>query len=65
MINCFHDEADVIMVSFVLETAKYCRSVVPILSDDTEFCASSTFVWGELGRLAMQGTDGALGWIST
>ena len=36
--NCFHDEADVTMVSFVLETAKSWQSVVRILSDDTEFC---------------------------
>ena len=63
--NCFHDEADVTMVSFVLETAKSGQSVVRILSDDTEFCGCSTCVLGELGRLATQGTDGALGWIST
>ena len=31
--NCFHDEADVTMVSFVLETAKSWQSVVRILSD--------------------------------
>ena len=36
-----------------------------ILCDDTEFCVCSTYVIGELGRLAMHGTDGALGWIST
>ena len=63
--NCFHDEADVTMVSFVLETAKSSQCVLRILSDDTEFCVCSTDAIGELGRLAMQGIIGALGWISS
>ena len=58
-------DADMTMVSFVLETAKSWQSVVRILSDDTGFYVCSTSVLSELGRLAMQGTDGALGWIST
>ena len=62
---CFYDEADATMVSFVLETAKSDQSVVRLLSDGTAFCVCSTCVLGELGRLAMQGTGGALGWIST
>ena len=61
--DCFHDEADVTMVFFVQETANSGQSVVCILSDGIGFCVCSTCVLGELGRHAMQGTDGALGWI--
>ena len=34
--NCFHDEADMTMVSFVLEAAKSGQSVICILSDDID-----------------------------
>ena len=56
-----HDEADVTMVSFVLEATKSGQSVIQILSDDTDVFIP---LLGVSGRLAIQGTDGALGWIS-
>ena len=33
--NCFHDDADVTLVFFVLDAAKSDQSVIHILSDDT------------------------------
>ena len=37
--NCIHNEADVTMVSFVLEAAKSGQHVICILSDDTDVFA--------------------------
>ena len=31
-----HDEADVTMISYVLQAANHCKSVIRVLSDDTD-----------------------------
>ena len=52
------------MSYFVQEAAKYGQSVIHILKG-LHRSVCSTWVMGESGRLAMQATVGALGWIST
>ena len=53
-----HDEADVIMISYVLQAAIHGKDVIRVLSDDTD-----VFVWS-IGCIRQDCNDGAVGWNS-
>ena len=57
-----HDEADITMISYVIEAAKCGKDVIRVLSDDTDICAPGLL--GIAGRNDVQGTDGTMGWHS-
>ena len=57
-----HDEADITVISYVIEAAKCGKDVIRVLSDDPDVCAPGLL--GISGRNDVQGTDGTMGWHS-
>lgn len=55
-----HEEADVTVVSYVLQAASDSHKVIRVLSNDTDICI--TGVLGVQGRHYLSSSDGELAW---
>ena len=58
-----HDEADITMISYVLEASNYVEDAIQVLSDSV-MAQMYLFYWYIVFsiRTTMQGTDGEMGW---